>query len=251
MALQLSERYWATKARLLRMLADLEASGSCLRTSYLRPDSISSRHARLPTQPEHSSDAAVSGVLQEVRTSETGLVIFVENLRVVAVAPPFPVSEDVESSGTDTSGLRALLDAELVIGIVLLRLGRYAVGVLRGDALVASKVGSRYVKRPHRAGGSSQRRFERSRERLVRELFDKTCEIAGEVFSPFDGGIDHILMGGERHTLRRFVERCPSLRALEAKTFGRVLDVHRPDKKAMDGIASEVWKSRVAVFDVV
>ena len=79
-----------------------------------------------------------------------------------------------------------MLDTEYVLGIVLLRLGRYAIGVLRGNRLIASKTDSRYMKNRHRAGGQSQRRFERSRERLIRELYDKTCEMARTVFAPYE-----------------------------------------------------------------
>ena len=142
-----------------------------------------------------------------------------------------------------------LLASDRVIGVVLLRLGRYAVGVLRGDTLVASKTGTRHVKSRHRAGGSSQRRFERSRERLVRELYDKTCEVVTDVFSPHDRSIDYVLFGGERHTLRGLVQRCRYLSSLERKTLTRVLEVDRPGQKALEGIVGEVWTSRALIFE--
>ena len=55
-------------------------------------------------------------------------------------------------------------------------------------------------------------------------------------------------MGGERHTLRAFTERCSFLQRMEDKRLSRVLDVDRPGKNALDGISYEVWKSRVLVF---
>jgi hypothetical protein len=193
----------------------------------------------------------VACVAQLAGDAETGLVILSGESRVVAVAPPFPVRADSVAEGADPAPLLELLDQDLLIGVILLRLGRYAVGVLRRDALVASKTGSRYVKNRHRAGGSSQRRFERSRERLVRELFDKTCEVVRDVFSPYDDTMDYVLLGGERHTIGAFVRRCRSLQELQGhgpKTLGRVLRVDRPGQDALSGIASEVWKSRVLVF---
>ena len=57
-------------------------------------------------------------------------------------------------------------------------------------------------------------------------------------------------MGGERHTLRAFLQRCGYLRGLERTTLGRVLQVRRPGQAALDGIASEAWKSRVQTFSV-
>ena len=167
---------------------------------------------------------------------------------IAAVVPPFPVQENVAAEKAHTAPLIRLLGNELLVGVVLLRLGRYAVGVLRGSELVASKTGSRYVKSRHRAGGSSQRRFERSRERLVRELFDKACEVSQDVLSPFGERIDYILLGGERHTLRSFAQRCSHLKAREGITLSRVLQVDRPGQKALEGISGEVWKSRVLTF---
>ena len=142
--------------------------------------------------------------------------------------------------------LRRLLGGEPVAGVVLLRLGRYAVGVLRGERLIASKTAGRYVKNRHRAGGQSQRRFERSRERLVRELYDKTCEVARETFAPHSGEMSHILLGGEAATLNGFMRRCPLLsQEWRGKVLARRLAVERPDQRALNGIGFEVWKSRV------
>ena len=116
--------------------------------------------------------------------------------------------------------------------------------------LVASKTGSRYVKNRHRAGGTSQHRFARSRERLIRELFDKACEVVRDVFSPYRNGMGHVFLGGEQHTLRAFVQRCRHLQALEEKTLKRRVQVDRPGQVALERIAFEVWKSRVLVYEL-
>jgi peptide subunit release factor 1 (eRF1) len=193
-------------------------------------------------------DKKVGWVLGQVEDTETGLVVFLGDELVVAVAPPFPVAADIMADGAETSHLAGLLDEDFLIGLVLLRLGRFAVGVMRGERLLASKTGSRYVKNRHRAGGSSQRRFERSRERLVRELYDKACSVTQDVFAPYHDRLEFILMGGERHTLQGFVRRCDYLEALAGKTLSRHLEMDRPGQAALDGIAREVWRSRVMVF---
>ena len=177
--------------------------------------------------------------------SETGFAFFVEDERVTAVAPPFPLAL---ASPHAFDAIRDLLAAPLRIGVVLIRLGRYAVGVLEGDTLVASKTGTRYVKNRHRAGGSSQRRFERSRERLVRELFDKTCQVARDTLSPHSESLDHVLLGGDKMIVRRFVDRCDYLKRLEDRTLARRLLVDRPNRRALESMGGEVWKSRVLVF---
>ena len=147
-------------------------------------------------------------------------------------------------------GCDELLGSEPVIGVILLRLGRYAVGVLRGDRLIASKTDSRYMKNRHRAGGQSQRRFARSRERLIRELYDKTCEVTRTVFAPYMDDMEYVMLGGERGVLNGFVKRCPMMgRELKGKTLARRLAVERPNQKALRGIAREVWMSEVTFLE--
>jgi peptide subunit release factor 1 (eRF1) len=135
--------------------------------------------------------------------------------------------------------------------VVLLRLGRFAVGVLNGDKLVASKTEGRYVKNRHKAGGSSQRRFERSRERLVRELYDKTCETVESIFSPHVDDLTKVFFGGEKHTLNAFQKRCGYLSNLKDKISSRRLNVGEPNQKALEAITEEVYSSRIMTFKLV
>ena len=248
--LQIENRYWARKAGLLRLLADVDSSGLCHHTAYLIRESVGALGAAKAVAARSGSglDVDLVTVTQELGNSDTGLAVFLYDDQVIAVAPPFPIRETSLSEGADTAPLRDLFGTDFFVGVILLRLGRYAVGALRGDKLVASKTGSRYVKSRHRAGGSSQRRFERSRERLVRELFDKTCQTAKEVFAPFQKQIDFLLMGGERHTLAAFVRTCTFLKRSSSVMLRRSLEVDRPGRQALERIPDEVWKSRVVVF---
>lgn len=245
---QVSERYWAGRARLLRLVTDEATSDPCGHTIYLSPESLASPRLVTAIAGEAGLSAQIAGVVRQVGKPDTGLVSFWWDTRALVVVPPFPIERDLYSQGPNTGPLADLLNRRLLLGIVLLRLGRYAVGVLQGDALVASKSGSRYVKSRHRAGGSSQRRFERSRERLVRELFDKTCQVTTEVLTPFDDHIDYLLMGGERHTLDGFIRRCTFMQRLAPVTLRRTLEVHRPGREALEHIQHQVWRSRVLVF---
>ena len=246
--LRISETYWAGKGKLLRLLSELEASESYLRTLYFTPASLVPPKPRSPASAANLRTSRIDVVLEELGESETGAVVFMGEHQIIAVVPPFPQATDRSNEGVDASPLRELLNSDLLIGVVLLRLKRYAIGVLKGDSLVASKTDTRYVKNRHRAGGTSQRRFERSRERLVRELFDKTCEITMNIISPYGNKIDYILMGGERHTLRGFIERCRYMQDNEKKTLKRLLRVDKPNHEALEKIAFEVWKSKVLVF---
>ena len=239
--LSVGDRYDATRPRLLAMLDEMARSGRVRATVYLAPGADPPR-----------TFAAAGDVREAVRAlgdPDTGVAVFWEPDGITAVAPPFPIGETAVSDGLDAGPLAALLGRRLRVAVVMIRLGRYAVGVLNGDALVASKTDTRYVKSRHRAGGSSQRRFERSRERLARELYDKTCAVASDILRPFADSLDYVLLGGEKQTVGGLLRRCDALRRLEPITLRRRLNVRRPGQAALEGVHVEVWSSRVVVLD--
>lgn len=246
--MELQDSRWTTKRNALVFLDDLQRSGADVRTIYLPPATAQSWDSDryLPEDEPYRSTAA--NIINTLPRSETGLAIYLLPERAFAILPPFPMRTDESFEGTTVDPLRRLLTDDITVGVVMLRLGRYAVGVLRGDSLITSKTDTRYVKHRHRAGGQSQRRFERSRERLVRELYDKACQVTRNVFSAHQHHIDYVLLGGERHTLAGFRKRCPYLTDLAPRILSRLLQVGQPNQKALDAIATEVWKSQVVTF---
>lgn len=237
------------KNGVLGLLDDLEAGG-CFASVYVSAQTLASRDFSHLLPESEAECSCVATALEESIGSDTGVAVFVTGERVVAIRPPIPLDADIRVADAHTDPLRGLLRSESVIGVVLLRLGRYAVGVLKGEKLIATKTDSRYMKNRHRAGGQSQRRFERSRERLIRELYDKTCEITRSVFTPHLDEMEHLLLGGERGTLNGFLKRCPLIqRELKPKILARRLAVDQPNQKALKGISREVWKSDVTFFE--
>ena len=233
------------RAALRRLLMEEVSPSEFDRTAYLAAGETDASEGG----DELSRAVARDSQVLDLSSSKTGVVVFAGPDRALAVNPPFPVKESRTSDTFDAAPLLRMLEAEPLVGVILLRLGHYAAGVVRGETIVASKSGSRYVKNRHRKGGSSQRRFERSRERLVRELYDKACEVAGGVFSPYAGRIDYVMLGGERHTLDGFLKRCRLLRELSSRTLARRLPVERPGRKALDDATREMWRSRVVTFE--
>ena len=234
--------------RAVRGVLDELAAEGCGATVCVSAEMLDARdydHLLPESEPDRSRAAEA---LAEIGSSDTGVAVFVSPERTVAIQPPFPLAVDVRAAGAASKSILDVLDSEPVVGIVLLRLGRYAVAVVRGNRLLATKTDSRYVKNRHRAGGTSQRRFERSRERLVRELYDTTCRMTRGVFEPYLREIDYVMLGGERGTLNGFVKRCRLMQDLEPRTLSRLLPVDRPNQKALESISYEVWKSRVTFF---
>ena len=236
------------KNGVLGLLDDLEIEG-CAASVYVSAQTLASRDFSHLLPESENERSCVAAALEESIGSDTGAAVFVTSNRIVTVRPPIPLGTDIRATRAHTDELRRLLKSKPVIGVVLLRLGRYAVGVLRGESLVATKTDSRYMKNRHRAGGQSQRRFERSRERLIRELYDKTCEVTRTIFTPHLDEMEHLMLGGERGTLNGFIKRCPLMqRELNSRILARRLAVDQPNQKAFKGISREVWKSSVTFF---
>jgi hypothetical protein len=93
--------------------------------------------------------------------------------------------------------------AERTVAVLLVRLGGYAAGVFTGPApeLAASKVGARLVHGRSAAGGTSQHRFARRREKQATEALGAAARTAVAVFGPYKGRIDALVLGGDRRAM--------------------------------------------------
>ena len=93
--------------------------------------------------------------------------------------------------------------AERTVAVLLVRLGGYAAGVFTGPVpqLAASKVGTRLVHGRSAAGGTSQHRFARRREKQATEALGAAARTAAAVFGPNTGRIDALVLGGDRRAM--------------------------------------------------
>lgn len=183
-----------------------------------------------------------------VAKSDTGIAGLRSGTEGFAILPPFPVLQNTLTPVWDTAPLFSLLEAEYTIGVVLLRLGRFAVAVYQGGQLVASRTDTRYVKGRHRAGGSSQRRFERIREGQIQRLYDRTCQAVQEQFAPYARELDYLLLGGERFTLDGFLKACPYLQQFHDIMLARRLIIREPKRDTLEEVADKLLESRVYQF---
>ena len=232
------ERRWTGRRGLLRLLEELAEPGRCLRTAYRSPQDLRGESAGLA----RSLDAAV----ETARRWGTGLAVFHGLTETTAVVPPFPLEAGGDYEGLNDGPLRSLLSEEPTVAVVLLRLGRYAVGLFHGEGLRASKSGGRYVKGRHRAGGQSQGRFQRGREGQARHLYDRACQDAQRTLEPFARDIRWVLLGGDAHVLRGFLERCAFLETLPV--LGRRLDVRRPGMAGLEEAGAQLWRGRLFLY---
>ncbi len=219
------------RARLSRYLDNLEESKRPISLKMVTPGGYTDGWEWLP-RPARESPAGLALI-------ECGDVSQLQ----AAVAPPFPISASSEHD--DLSALRAHIAKPATVGVILLRLGYYAIGVAREGALLVTKSGSRYVRGKHRAGGQSASRFKRNREKWIREFFDEACNVAQTRFAQSPGVIDWLALGGDRQVLTRFLNRCPYLSDLAKRTTPWQIPVHRPGRTALDDAVRYVWASRV------
>jgi hypothetical protein len=93
--------------------------------------------------------------------------------------------------------------AERTVAVLLVRLGGYAAGIFTGPApqLAASKVGARLVHGRSAAGGTSQHRFARRREKQAAEALGAAADTAAAVFGRYAGRIDAVVLGGDRRAM--------------------------------------------------
>lgn len=92
----------------------------------------------------------------------------------IAPPPPFELAEDIAAQARRPR----------TVGVLLVRLGGYAAGVFTGypPKLADAKTGSRLVHGRSAAGGWSQHRFARRREKQANEALDAAARAAADVF---------------------------------------------------------------------
>lgn len=185
------------------------------------------------------------GFGEAVSSSRTGGVIFWTAKGGFLVIPPFHLDQEFVADGIDIMPLRLLLQQELTIALVIVRLGEYGIGVFHGERRLSSKIGTGLVHARHRQGGSSAHRFERHREKQMETFFTRVCTHAREQIEPYHRDLDYVIYGGERHTLLAFREQCQFLQQYDSQTPDMLLDVRRPRQTSVEEAIVRVWSSTV------
>lgn len=206
-------------------------------------DEVTALLAHLPGETREAA-------LRFVDRATTGAVLFWSPGAVHVVSPPFPVKKAGAWDGWRKGQLSEMLTARLTLGVVLVRLSGYAAGVFEGDSLVASKVGTAHVHGRHKAGGWSQQRFARRREKQARELYGRVCQAVTERFAPYGRTLDYVLLGGDRFTLQGFLAECPFLAGFGERLLERRLPVEQPNQAALEPALEQAWVSRVVSLGV-
>jgi hypothetical protein len=140
------------------------------------------------------------------------------------------------SAAAWAEAIRAHALTERTVAVLLVRLGGYAAGVFTGSGahLAASKVGARLVHGRSAAGGQSQQRFARRREKQASEALVAAADTAAAVFGQFPGKIDALVLGGDRRAIAG-VRDDPRLRPYLKVAVERFLTVPDPRLAVLRG----------------
>jgi hypothetical protein len=160
------------------------------------------------------------------------------------------LGEAGDGAGVEQAGAgEARLAAEAVaaharrprtVGVLLVRLGGYAAGVFTGypPALADAKTGSRLVHGRSAAGGWSQHRFARRREKQASEALQAAASAAAGVFGRRSGGrpgekLDAIVLGGDKRAMAE-LRQDPRLAPYLAIATDRFLTVPDPKRAVLE-----------------
>jgi hypothetical protein len=175
-------------------------------------DGVADRHG------EFSDVALVDGTVQVTCADTT----------TVALRPPFDWTPGPALLTSLTSAAREPHRA----AVLLVRRGRWAVGVFDGTDLLVSKVDARQVQGRTAAGGWSQQRFARRRGHQTDAVVDHAVETAVRVLLPHAGSVAGLFTGGDRGLVDEVLadRRLAPLAAVRREPH---LDVGEPTKAVL------------------
>jgi len=146
------------------------------------------------------------------------------------------------------------------VGVLLVRLGGYAVGVFTGypPVLADSKTGSRLVHGRSAAGGWSQHRFARRREKQANEALAAAADAAVMVFGrqgaqgaqgnqgtkSATAALDAVVLGGDKRAVAELRDD-PRLAPYLALAADRFLTVPDPKRAVLEGTPKQFTAVRI------
>jgi hypothetical protein len=152
--------------------------------------------------------------------------------------PPF--GESFAGPGADgpdeaAAAIAAHARVPRTVGVLLVRLGGYAAGVFTGypPELADAKVGSRLVHGRSAAGGWSQHRFARRREKQANEALEAAASTALAVFGR-GPKLDAVVLGGDKRAVAELRDD-PRLGPYLALATERFLTVPDPKRAVLEG----------------
>ena len=242
-----TERFNLDRTSALRWLDELSGTEVAF-TLYLKPGTARGEIEKMLLQSLDSGES-LDALAEKAGGSPTGAAVFYLMGKGFVIWPPFPLDETVVCRGFEPGPLRSMLEKDWRLGLVLVRLGRYSIGVFEGSRLLAGTAGTGLVHARHRKGGSSARRFERHRDKQMEYFFTRIEGHAREVLGPHLGGIDYIIYGGTRDTLLKMWRQCAFFQTLRPKMLNRLIPLREPRRATFEDALGQAYMC--AVYQVI
>jgi hypothetical protein len=168
------------------------------------------------------------GAFTEVSTADGVVHVTCADSTTLSLRAPF----DWDPEPALLTGFTAAARRPRRAAVLLVRRGRWAVGVFDGSDLVVSKVDARQVQGRTAAGGWSQQRFARRRGHQTDAVVEHAVETAVRVLLPHAGGLAALFTGGDRGLVDEVLAD-PRLKAVAGLRREPALDVGEPTKAVL------------------
>jgi peptide subunit release factor 1 (eRF1) len=242
---QTAKQYHLSRTKMLEYLVGLATQTSDEQVTVFIPPKLAPDKLKTVLQSVPAS-AAMMGEMYDISTaSPNGAAIFWGSGEKKLIIPPFPIRDSVIMEGFETAHLKTMIGIDYIIGVVLIRLGAYGIGVCKGEKLITSKIGTGLVHSRHRQGGSSSHRFERHRDKQMETFFIRVCEHTMEQLEPYVKSMDYLVYGGAWETVQLFIKYCPFLGKLEKPVLPTLSDTLEPKRAVLEKAAGRIYASVV------
>lgn len=159
------------------------------------------------------------------------VTVAAEDGAVAAMAIPYgPGPENV-------TALVRHVQAARTVGVLLVRRGGWAVGVVRDRQLLAADSGGGYVQGSTRAGGWSQQRYARRRGNQAQRVWQRAADGAAEILLPHQ--LDALVTGGDRTGVAAVLAD-RRLTALSPLVEARFLGVPDPNRSVLHEVLDQL-----------
>ncbi|KZX15012.1 peptide chain release factor 1 [Methanobrevibacter cuticularis] len=219
--------------RTLKELSEKKGRGTELVSVYIPPDrqvSDVTKHMReelsqsaniKSKQTKKNVQSAIEVIVQRLRLfpkpPERGLVLFVgmipkggpgtEKMETYVFEPPEPIQTYTYHCNSEffLEPLQHMIDVKEVFGLAVLDRKEATLASLKGKRIDILKTLTSGVPGKHKAGGQSQRRFDRLIDLAAHEFKKRIGEHMNEIFLPIED-LKGIIIGGPGHTKEEFLK---------------------------------------------
>lgn len=219
--------------RTISELSDKKGRGTELVSVYIPPDRQVSdvvKHMReelsqsaniKSKQTKKNVQSAIEVIMQRLKLfpkpPEKGLVLFVgmipkggpgtEKMEIYVFEPPEPIKTYTYHCNSEffLEPLEEMLGDKEVYGLAVIDRKEATIALLKGKRVDIVKTITSGVPGKHKAGGQSQRRFDRLIDLAAHEFKKRVGEIINEAFLPVTE-LEGVIIGGPGHTKEEFVK---------------------------------------------